>query len=493
VAWRPSAQSAYPCHPRLVPGYNGCVNYREGIEALQKGDFESAADLLAKAAEQTEYASDVINHSYTLALYRLGDKSRLADVAFRVAKIVLPDDEASAMDYFQRAMFAGLDRPRVRQIGEVYERWALESYKTTLDRPVRRVAHIIGCLSPGHASTEYIKLLTASLRRQGIESTVFTTEWASSWFFNPADIPQSVSVEIEGTTRIASVEGNFVERAQRIADAIRTSGIQVAFFHAGLSEQITARVAAFRPVPLQINVNHGNEMDADLFRGFVHLYHNAMQRTGFPSHPADWIPSASDVETRLRTDLPATRQSLGLESTSTISATFGNLDELSKGGYARVLAEILKRFPKHFHIFAGPGNIRTLRSTLHHDGVLPQVRFLGHISDVAPLFEAVDIYLAPFPDSGGQTVLEAMGAGKPVIVMRFPADSPYNSGSELVGVRELVAATEADYAEIADRLLRNPSFREQQSSAMRARFHSEFHPDRLGERYAAFLERLTSS
>jgi hypothetical protein len=51
----------------------------------------------------------------------------------------------------------------------------------------------------------------------------------------------------------------------------------------------------------------------------------------------------------------------------------------------------------------------------------------------------MDIDLAPFPHSGGHSIFEAMGAGKPVVVLRFPPDSNYNSGAELVGIRELIA------------------------------------------------------
>jgi glycosyltransferase involved in cell wall biosynthesis len=134
--------------------------------------------------------------------------------------------------------------------------------------------------------------------------------------------------------------------------------------------------------------------------------------------------------------------------------------------------------------------VRAIRPVLHSEGVLPRVRFLGHVADVAPLLDAVDVYLASFPDSGRHSILEAMGAGKPVVVLRFPSDSHFNYGAELVGVRELIAPGEADYVEIADRLIRNPELRKKQSQAMKDRFHAEFRSERLGERYAAFLQRL---
>ena len=245
------------------------MSYEEAFEALRDGDFQTAVPLLEKAARETGYTSDIINHAYTLALYRAGDKPRLADVSFRVANSLLENDPASALDYFQRAMLAGLDAKRVRRIGEIFEEWAAPAAGIRLEGRIDRVAHVTGCLLSGHAPTQYVKMLVASLNRQGIQSTIFTTEWAASWFFNPAGVPQSEPMVLDADIEVASVEGDFVERAAKIAEAIRASGIKIAFYHGSLTEQISARVAAMRPAPVQINVNHGSEMDADLFDGFV--------------------------------------------------------------------------------------------------------------------------------------------------------------------------------------------------------------------------------
>jgi glycosyltransferase involved in cell wall biosynthesis len=242
-------------------------------------------------------------------------------------------------------------------------------------------------------------------------------------------------------------------------------------------------------VSVQVNVNHGSEMDADLFDARIHLFENAMQRTRF-SGPAVWIPIVSDIEMRLQSREAVTRQEMGLESAGSISATFGNLQRVAGKDYLGVLSKIMKRSSKHFHLFAGAGNVKGMRSYLHSQGVLPRVRFLGHVDDVAPLLDMIDVYFASFPQSGSHSLVEAMGAGKPVVVLRFAPDSHYNSGAELVGIRELIAAGEADYIEIADRLLRDPAFRAKQGHAILARFRSEFRPERLGERYKAFLAEL---
>jgi hypothetical protein len=464
------------------------VSYEDAFEALKNGDFPTAVPLLERAALETGYKSDIINHAYTIALHRVGDNARLADVAFQVASLLLEHDPASAMDYFQRALFAGLDAQRTRQVGQIFESWLVPAAVKT-QGGINHVAHVVAYLRPGEAPTQYIKMLTSGLKAQGIRSTVFTTESAASWFFNPAGVPQSQNVQIDADVKIASVEGDFIERAERIAQDIRLSGINVALFHGRLEDQISARVAALHPASIQFNVNYGSEMDADLFDGRIHLFQNALERTRF-SRPAEWIPLASDIEKRLQMTEPVTRQSMGLESASTISATFGNLFNAAGRGYLRVLSDLMKRFPKHFHLFAGAGNVKPIRGYLHSEGVLPRVRFLGDLSDVAPLLGMIDIYLSSFPHSGAESILEAMGAGKPVVVMRFPSDSQYNSGAELVGIRELIAPGEADYIEIADRLLRTSSVRAAQGKAVLDRFRTEFRPERLGERYKAFIEKF---
>ena len=162
------------------------MHYEDAFEALKNGEFQTAVPLLEKAARETQYASDMINHAYTLALHRAGDKPRLADVSFRVAQSMLHDDHdpASAMDYFQRALVAGLDATRVRQIGQLFEEWAAPSGSPAVQPPVRRVAHVVGFLQAGHPPTQYVKLLVASLKKQEIESTIFTTESTASWFTN---------------------------------------------------------------------------------------------------------------------------------------------------------------------------------------------------------------------------------------------------------------------------------------------------------------------
>src|SRR5437773_164107 len=272
---------------------SGMHDEQRALDALRAGDFDSAAALLKELVEENHYASAILNNAYTLALYKAGRRSELASASFSIATELKDRDPAAAMDYFQRAIFNEIPGENIRQVGEWHEKRA--EPRKPLERAgekirTQRVAHVVGCLLSGHAPSLYIRLLSKALEPRGIQSCVFTTEWAANWFFNPPGSRQSEPVEIEAETIIASTDGDFDERAQRIAAAIRNARIDVAFYHNSLTEQITTRVAALRPARIQINVNHAEEVEADLFDGFIHLFENGVQRTRFPLRPWRHIP-----------------------------------------------------------------------------------------------------------------------------------------------------------------------------------------------------------
>jgi predicted O-linked N-acetylglucosamine transferase (SPINDLY family) len=109
---------------------------------------------------------------------------------------------------------------------------------------------------------------------------------------------------------------------------------------------------------------------------------------------------------------------MGIPERASVSATFGDLSKLSvESGYIQALSEILKRFPNHYHLFSGPGDIRAIRAYLHAEGVLTRVRFMGNMSDVSQLVAISDLYMDVFPDSDPRWSGEARSAGKPVVTL----------------------------------------------------------------------------
>jgi predicted O-linked N-acetylglucosamine transferase (SPINDLY family) len=291
---------------------------------------------------------------------------------------------------------------------------------------------------------------------------------------------------------VASTEGNFIERAERIAAAIRASGIDAVFYHADLNEQITARVAAFRPAMVQVNVAYGTGMDADLFDGFIHLKKQSMSASHHSIEPRVWLPAPSDIAERMRACPPDMRQAMGLGAAETVSATLGDLQLVHEPKYLYVVIGLLKVFPNHFHLFAGNGDVKAIRAALHAEGVLTRVRFLGSISETASVMAVTDLYMCPFKRFDESPLMEAMGAGRPCIAARNSTDHTQNSAAEILGVPELIADSDVAYLQIAQGLLRDADARKRASDLVSSRFESEFASALLGRKYIDFLSGILS-
>ena len=361
---------------------------------------------------------------------------------------------------------------------------------------LRSVAHVVGSLLPGRVSV-YVRDLCQGLDESGIESRVFTTESFSSWFFNPGPSGGHPAMESGAQISPGSVEGDFLERASRVASEISEAGCDVALFHADLGEQITAQVAALRPAPLQVNVNHDLEMDANLFDGAVHLFKDAYEETRFRERLNRWIPPMSGVNPfrmysglRGGADSPGPRRA-DLGAFTTASATFVEGETSADSGYLESLVEILRRSPTHLHLFVGSGDRRRARTYLHARDVLPQVRFLAQPTDSAQYLHLIDLYIGSFPKADVHAILDAMRLGKPVVVRAYPSDSRSNRGAELVGLDEMIASTAEDFVGRACHLIEDADYRDALGQAARLRFRKEFTRDSLGAEYIEFLNELS--
>ncbi len=462
---------------------------QDALRALRDGDYPGAATLLEDIVSKNHYSSSVLNDAYTIALHAAGKTSELAEAAFRIGNHYETADPGLALDYYQRAIFFGLDPAGVRQACEFQARLAKPRSGPRGAIRTDRIAHVIGCFLPGHAPSLYIQLMSDALADHGVQSCVFTTEWAAGWFFNPPG-RQSQPMDVKAETIVGPEQGGFLERADRVAEAIREHDIDVVFYHCGPTEQITIRVAALHPARVQINVNHATEVDADIFEGFAHLFQNGLERSRFPHRPSRWIPLISDIEDRLAVCSPASRMDFDVVGAETVSGTFGNLFKASSEEYIRTLVRILERFPKHYHLIAGSGDEEPLRQGLDAAGLLSRVRFLGYMDDVAPILNLIDVYLNTFPVSGGQSILEPMSIAKPVVVLKYAEATHFNAGAELAGIPEAVVDSEDEYVELASRLIEDPGLRDQHGAKLQRQFRENFRPSGLGPRYVDFIDEV---
>ena len=102
----------------------------------------------------------------------------------------------------------------------------------------------------------------------------------------------------------------------------------------------------------------------------------------------------------------------------------------------------------------------------------------------------IDLYIVSFPNADVRSILDAMAAGKPVIVRGYPHDSRSNRGAELVGLEEMIALSAGDFVDRACRMIEEGDYRDALGQAAHLRFRKEFTPDRLGAQYLDFLNQF---
>ena len=178
--------------------------------------------------------------------------------------------------------------------------------------------------------------------------------------------------------------------------------------------------------------------------------------------------------------------------------TFGSFNDLAKLG-----ADVIRTWAKV--LAAAPGSRLVLKwasladaevrarieAAFADEGVGPErLRLSGRSSHAEMLAEygEVDVALDPFPFCGGLTTCEALWMGVPVLT--WPQEQAASRQSlaflDLIGLRQLAAASEADYVALAAALASDPELLAGLSRALRPRMAAS--PLCQGELFTPTLE-----
>ncbi|MGH7556106.1 MAG: glycosyltransferase, partial [Longimicrobiales bacterium] len=142
---------------------------------------------------------------------------------------------------------------------------------------------------------------------------------------------------------------------------------------------------------------------------------------GVPPRKVRVIPNGIEV-VRQSADGAALRASLRIGSSTSLVLTAARLED-QKGH--RFLIDAAKEVPDALFVFAGQGPARSeLEALARRNGLAGRIRFLGWRGDMPALVSACDVFVLPSLYEGTPlALLEAMGAGKPVIATRIPGIS----------------------------------------------------------------------
>lgn len=205
---------------------------------------------------------------------------------------------------------------------------------------------------------------------------------------------------------------------------------------------------------------------------------------------------------------PLLRSELGLPGDAVVFGTFGRMEKCATGPYLDAMAQILAAQSNAWLVLAGRDGFGALQIMQQHfsaHGVLHRVKYLGQRQKDGPrLLKTIDVYCDTYPWPGGQTLLDAMQAGVPIVAMRRSGDrnlDPTGEGSTtaladvlLSGVVDLAQAGDAaGYARLALAYAAEPDLRKRAGSKLRDKAVNECNMRESTRRYSDLLrERLSA-
>jgi len=182
------------------------------------------------------------------------------------------------------------------------------------------------------------------------------------------------------------------------------------------------------------------------------------------------------------------RRELGISEGSPVIGTTGALRPVKGHTYLlKAMHGVVKEFPGATLVIAGEGPLlKELQDEAIKLGIEQNVRFLGFREDVAALLECMDVFVLPSLSEGfSLSLLEAMGAGKPVVATDVGGNAEALGG----GTGLLVPAQDPDgLAARLILLLRDQHLARRLASGARRRVREHFGLDRMVKSYRDLYE-----
>jgi len=352
-----------------------------------------------------------------------------------------------------------------------------------------RLAHITTQIVDGsHAPSRLMRTLMRNHDRDRFDLSLLVTE---GFVLRPNEYPVRAGHSAPST-----------ERAPKTLRAFREAGVQVAVADAGVDFRDTAQALAKKISE--------EEIDAAVFHGPDFIHHAIAARCdvplrvlfehgSLPGHPGFDIAVASAESAegvkRLKPRFAAMGTELvrnphvvdareswepdpypstvfGLPEDALILTTISNhLEHRLSEAMCLAIVEILRRCPNAYYAPMGPvrKDSRVARFFAGTD-VGSRVKFLGTTACPSQCTRSMHVYLNEFPFGGGIALLDALGAGCPIVSMHDengPAQAKY------VGIyygmdRVVTTLNPADYVNLACALLTDPEMhREWRQAAIR--------------------------
>ncbi|MBS0621699.1 MAG: glycosyltransferase [Verrucomicrobia bacterium] len=353
-----------------------------------------------------------------------------------------------------QSIFAKVEEPVSRYLSDVPPVTPRRKKKTG------RLAHVVTqVIDAGHAPSRLLRTLLRYHTQpvyllsneahvlRALEPQAYLSE--PSWVRGPETLfglPR-LWIEQEFTT--------YKETAERIAAQLREWEIDIAVFHGAHPLQLYT--AYLSDVPKKVFFDHGSLPPEGIFDQLI----SCLPIQG-RSERVDVIPFVIEPPPR------------GAQERLPLLTTLSNhLDTRLTPPMQEAICAILERCPEAHYVALGDTSLQSFH---------PRVHFPGHCQEPSSVLGHMKIYLNEFPHGSGLALLDALGAGLPIVSMAGEEVAQSRYGKEFFG---FAAHSVEEYVETAVKLLTEEELYRQWSQVAYERF------ERLGtpQAYVEAIEK----
>ncbi len=366
-----------------------------------------------------------------------------------------------------------------------------------------KMAVLVSALIDNNAPSMVSLGYATGMRALGYDVTVISTEYGKS-----SGSENLARHKALGISAVLLGAGNFLDRFRTAADWLVAQKFDVILWVITPADVLGRILGCLRMAKAQIYANiacepNVGEFDAVLARG------SARQEI-YTSWPGKSRFTGNFITIRDEIDAasPFDRRNLPVQSNAQIIGTFGRVEKCLPKVFTSALITVLTEHKRAELLIVGPGipgDIDRLKCVFGAAGVVDRVHFLGPMqNDLPALYKALDIYC---DNSGGQTVIEAMWAGVPVVGWAGPIDEmllklkPPDETVKPLGADAFTGSLDwiaknddpAEYAGLVLSLLRDKDLRQEIADSVKERARKMHDPAISMQRVDELIREIISA
>jgi hypothetical protein len=404
------------------------VNYQLGCVFHYAGNLSQARVFIERAWNLSEFDVSILESFKTIQL-AIHNTDAVREAHKRLGlSAAAKGDLSVAIEHFDQAHFAfgfydhvdkwQYDYDIMNALDSNAERYrvkpVLESGKSKI-----RVGYLLrGLLEVNSILIRHVLSIVQHHDRSAFEIFCFAPE-SQNAIDNSAQGPSVIAAFRAAGCEVIAGPDSVSERSQAllgVARKIHDANLDILVTCAGLVDYSQYFLCSLRPAPIMVGLVQGPpaQFAPPILDWCISWSKHPLMDTPVNCSHIPWRGSESIVSVSV-----LTRKSLGLPDDACVILSGGRLEKFQNKAHWNTVKQVLERYSDVHYVASGPlASDVSFLGELFDGAIMSRIHCLGWRNDFSALVSLADIVLDTYPNGGGQSLVESMSAGIPIVAHR---------------------------------------------------------------------------